>query len=98
MGDRLGEAAAWDSIGFARAQLRHYRQAAACWQRAIELTEQLGARYHQARVLVHLGDTHRAVGEPHQGRRRWRQALAIMDELGHPDADDVWARLTAPGP
>ena len=97
LGDGLGEAAAWDSLGYIYGHADSYTEAVACHQRAIELTVQLGGRYHQADALTHLGSTHHTAGNLPSARQVWRQALAILDELGHPDASQVRARLMSLG-
>jgi hypothetical protein len=40
-----------------------------------------------------LGDAHDAAGHHDIARDEWRGALAIFEELRHPDADEVRARL-----
>jgi hypothetical protein len=44
-------------------------------------------------VLTHLGDSHADSDRVDLARRVWRQALAILDELGHRDADKVRGKL-----
>jgi len=51
-----------------------------------------GDRYHEANTLTYLGDAHRASSGPDAARHAWRQALAILDELDHPDAQPVQER------
>ncbi len=91
--DRLGEAAAWDSLGYAHRHLGHHRLALACSARAIDLTEQLGERYRRAGALGNAGDTHLAAGDLHAARQAWQEALAILDDLHHPDAKSVRGKL-----
>lgn len=55
------------------------------------------ARYNQADTFDHLGRTHHAAGQLAAAHRAWYQALAILDDLQHPDAAQVRARLTASG-
>ena len=57
------------------------------------LFRDLGDRYDEADTLTHLGDTHHAAGDPDAARDAWQQALTILDELDHPDADQVRAKL-----
>lgn len=94
--DRLGEAAAWDSLGYAHRHLGHHQLALTCSARAIDLTEQLGERYRRAGALDNAGDTHLAAGDPRAARRSWQQALAILEDLRHPDADSVRRKLAGP--
>jgi hypothetical protein len=52
--------------------------------------------YHEADTLVHLGDTHRSADNPDAAREAWRQAMTILDDLHHPDADKARTRLHRP--
>jgi hypothetical protein len=42
-----------------------------------------------------LGNARHAAGELPQARHAWQQALAIMDDLQHPSADKVRAKLAS---
>jgi hypothetical protein len=44
--------------------------------------------------VCHLGDTRRAARELPQAREAWGQALAILEDLRHPNAAEVRAKLT----
>ena len=46
-------------------------------------------------ALTRLGDTHHAAGELAQARQAWQQALAILEDLQHPDAGQVRAKLAS---
>jgi hypothetical protein len=46
-----------------------------------------------AETLGHLGDSHSAAGNPAQARAAWEEALAILDDLHHPDANQIRAKL-----
>jgi tetratricopeptide (TPR) repeat protein/DNA-binding XRE family transcriptional regulator len=93
LGHRLGEAANLDSLGYAYLGLGRYREAEVCCRSAEELFLALGDRYNRAVTLIHLGDAHRGNGHVADARAAWRQALAIMDDLRHPEAATVRARL-----
>jgi DNA-binding SARP family transcriptional activator len=95
LGDRYGEAASWDSLGYAHHQLGEYPRALDCFDRAAGLHHAAGERFDEATVLAHLGDTHCAVGDPDRAVEAWRAALAILTDLGHPNADRVRATLRA---
>ena len=63
-----------------------------CWP------SELGDRYNQASVLVHIGDNlgankDGASQDPSGAGAAWREALAILEELNHPDADQVRDKL-----
>jgi DNA-binding SARP family transcriptional activator len=93
LGDVDGEAATWDSLGYAHRRLGQHTVAMSCYRRALTIYQQLGDRYRQARTLVRLGDGSSAVGDLPAAREDWWQALAILGELGHPNAEEVRAKL-----
>src|SRR5262249_62090654 len=90
-----GHAEPLDSLGYAHHHLGHYTQAVTCYRHALTLHRDLGDRYLEAETLIHLGDTHRAAGAPEAAREAWQQALTILIDLDHPDADAVRTKLTA---
>jgi tetratricopeptide (TPR) repeat protein len=89
IGDRNGQAAAWDGLGYAQRRLGQSHTAIACYQHAIELCRELGDRYTEATTLAHLGEAHQAAGQPEAAGSTWQHALDILDELDHPDADQL---------
>jgi tetratricopeptide (TPR) repeat protein/transcriptional regulator with XRE-family HTH domain len=91
--DRDGQAHAWDSLGYAHQQLGEHPRAAECFLCSLELYRELGDRCNAAEVLTHLGDTHLAAGDPAAAHTAWRQALHILIDIDHPDADGVRTRL-----
>lgn len=94
LSDRRAEACTLDSIGHTYHQLGRYKDATTHYGEAIELLRRTqGVRYSQALVLIHLGDNHHAAGERDQAGQAWRQALAILDKLNHPDAKGVRDKL-----
>jgi hypothetical protein len=44
-------------------------------------------------VLGRLGDVHHETGSPDAARHAWQRAVDVLDELGHPDADQIRAKL-----
>ena len=93
LGDRYGEAAALDSLGYAHQHLGDYARGAARCQQALAVFRELGDRYNQASVLIHVGENLSASQDLAGARVAWRAALAILEELNHPDADKVRDRL-----
>ncbi|HEY8471527.1 MAG TPA: BTAD domain-containing putative transcriptional regulator [Natronosporangium sp.] len=96
-GDRHGAAVAHDSAGYAHYHLGDHRAAVACYRRALALFRLAGNRVEAAVTLVNLGDALLACDDQPAAVAVWRQALAIFDELGHPSADAVEAKLRALG-
>jgi tetratricopeptide (TPR) repeat protein len=97
LNDHHGQARAWDSLGYARHHLGQHTEAIDCYQHAVNLYGNLGDRHGEADSLTHLGDTHHAAGHPEAADHTWRQALAILDEMQHPDADTVRIHLRSAG-
>jgi tetratricopeptide (TPR) repeat protein len=93
LGPGIVQATTWDSLGFAHHHLGHHTEAIACYRAAVDMFRGLGARADEATTLTGLGDAHQAAGDIAAARDAWRRALAILDDLAHPDADDVHARL-----
>jgi hypothetical protein len=57
------------------------------------LKRQLSDRYFEACTLTRLGDAHYRTNNFASARENWQQALTFIDQLGHPDADKIRARL-----
>jgi tetratricopeptide (TPR) repeat protein len=93
--NHAGQATTWDSLGYAHHHLGHHTQAVTCYQHALDLYHDLGNRFEEATTLSHLGDTHHTTGNDQAARDAWQHALTILDNLDHPDADTVRAKLTA---
>jgi DNA-binding SARP family transcriptional activator len=92
-GHRHGQASTWDSLGYAHRHLGQYAEAAAAYQNSIDLYRDLGDRYNEADGLIHLGDVHQTAGDRDAARAAWTEALRILTELDHPDANTVRAKL-----
>ncbi len=92
-GDLASQAGTWDSIGYAHHHLGHYRQAIADYETALRLVRSAGDKSTEAEILSHLGDALHATASHGTARDALRQALALLDQLGRPDADGIRARL-----
>jgi tetratricopeptide (TPR) repeat protein/transcriptional regulator with XRE-family HTH domain len=93
MGDRRGEADTLDSLGYAHHQLRDYAQGRLHYEQATAFYRELGDRHSEAATLARLGDTHQAAGDTGAAECAWLQALTILDQLDHPDADHIHTKL-----
>jgi tetratricopeptide (TPR) repeat protein len=93
LGEQLGESTALDSLGLTHHRLGDYAAAVRCYSRAADLRGEVGNRYRQAETLSCLGDTHESAGHRAAARDAWLRALAILDDLRHPDAARVRAKL-----
>jgi tetratricopeptide (TPR) repeat protein len=95
LGDKLCESGAWDSLGYVHHHLGQYAEAIACYRRALEFCREVGHRRSEAEILDHLAETQQVSGDPAGARESWRQALGLLNDLDHPDAHRIRARLTA---
>jgi len=93
LGNHRGEAATWDSLGYARHHLHEHTEALACYSRSLEKFRELGDRLSQAEVLTHLGDTYLVSDRREAARDAWQEALRLLADLGHSDADQIRAKL-----
>lgn len=93
LGHREGQAATWHSLGYTRHHLGQHERALTCYQHALALFRDLHDRYYEGDTLARIGDTHRAAGHLGPADIAWRLALTILDDLNHPDAEDVRKRI-----
>jgi DNA-binding SARP family transcriptional activator len=91
--DVVWQAATWDTLGYAHHQLNHHSQAILCYGQALEMFSRLGDRYEQADTLIRLGEAHHRAGNRDAGNASWRQAVDILNDLDHPDAERLRGRL-----
>jgi DNA-binding SARP family transcriptional activator len=89
----LLEGCTWDSLGYAEHHLGNFTEAVACFQRALRICRENGNRSNEADALIHLGDSYQAANDLPLARDAWQQALAILDEVQHPDAAQVRAKV-----
>jgi DNA-binding SARP family transcriptional activator/tetratricopeptide (TPR) repeat protein len=93
LNDPYGQANTWDSLGYAHHHLGHHTQAITCYHHARQLFRDLGDRYWEATTLTRLGTTHHTTGNHQAAHDAWHQALTILNQLHHPDAQQVRANL-----
>ncbi|MGA5300312.1 AfsR/SARP family transcriptional regulator [Nucisporomicrobium flavum] len=93
LGNRHGIALTLDSLGYAYHQLGRYFEAAVHYARAVGLFGDLGDRYREGATYARLGDAHDAAGDVEAARLAWRDGLAVLTELGHPEAAAVRTKL-----
>jgi tetratricopeptide (TPR) repeat protein len=93
IGDRHGEAGAWDSLGYAHHHLAEYDEAVNCYRQPLALDRGFGDRYGETEILGHLGDTHLAAGDAEAARLAWQHALKIATEIGHPSSEELSRKL-----
>jgi tetratricopeptide (TPR) repeat protein/transcriptional regulator with XRE-family HTH domain len=92
--DRYGQARALR----ARGELRHaegqYRRAADDLEQSLTRWRELNRPQWEARTLADLGDVYASVGNRQAAEVAWREALAIFQALGAPDAEALGERLS----
>lgn len=81
------------AFGYAYHQLGEYQEAARFYRQSAELLRESGGRNYEAIALTHLGDSYEAAGEADLARGAWHAALSILDAMGHPEVEQITARL-----
>ncbi|MEV0136807.1 tetratricopeptide repeat protein [Dactylosporangium sp. NPDC050688] len=91
--DPICQANAWHSFGYSHHRLGDYHQALTCYHQALGRFRQAGDDHLAGLILTDLGDAHSCLGETAAADEAWREALALLDNVRHPDAEKVRARL-----
>jgi DNA-binding SARP family transcriptional activator/tetratricopeptide (TPR) repeat protein len=91
--DYFGLTETYDSLGYAHRHLGHHKEAITCYQQAVNLCGELGDRYDEADSLDSLGNAHHDFGDSELARIAWQRALTILEQLDHPRADRVRAKM-----
>jgi tetratricopeptide (TPR) repeat protein/DNA-binding XRE family transcriptional regulator len=86
------------NLGDTHQFLGNYPQAIDYHCQALELNRQLGDHYTEAQTLTRLGDAYEAAAKPDAAQDAWRQAVAILLDLHHPDAALIRAKLSKLSP
>jgi len=97
LGYQNAEGYAWHDLGFINQQIGQPGQAISCYERALDIYRQLTDRYYESKALTGLGNARLAAGDLAGARQAWQDALAILDELGHSDADQLRVRIAGAG-
>ncbi|WP_151482911.1 AfsR/SARP family transcriptional regulator [Streptomyces albicerus] len=93
IGDSWIEGIALDILGTAHHRLQRYDDAVEYYHQALDTQADIGNQWGQAHTLGNLGDVHLAAGKPDAARKSWQQALAILEKVRHPDAEEIRERL-----
>lgn len=81
--------------GVALLGLGRLAEGIACISESVEMFFTMGEHYEAADVLSQLGTIHLRQGDGALARECWVRSARLLTELGHPDADDVRAKLAA---
>jgi tetratricopeptide (TPR) repeat protein len=84
-------AGVYDSLGLIHLRMGDSHQAADYYRRSVDIYEAEGERYFHATALARVGDALEAAGDTAGARAQRLSALAILDELLHPEADNLRA-------
>jgi DNA-binding SARP family transcriptional activator/tetratricopeptide (TPR) repeat protein len=95
LGGPLSQYHVWDSLGYIELHLGNFARAAEHLESALGLCRDHGNRHAEGEILTHVGDARHAAGDLPQARHAWRQALAIYDDIGHPDTEKIRAKLAS---
>jgi tetratricopeptide (TPR) repeat protein len=88
-----GQATTCDSLGFIHHRIGNLESATAYYRKAKNHFREIGDQVHVGHALAGLGDVYMTGGQASVAVQHWRQAYAVLDRLGHPDADLVLAKL-----
>ncbi|WP_051772729.1 tetratricopeptide repeat protein [Saccharothrix sp. NRRL B-16314] len=92
--DDYYRAATSDNLGYINHRLGHYDRAIGHYRLSIDLYWAASDQHSAASTLSRMGDTYIHRGDPPSAERAWREALGILDDLEHPEAEVVRRKLT----
>ncbi len=92
-GEINGLGAVHDTLGRAYHGRGDHAAAIEHLERAAGIKRTLGETYLEAMTLTDLGEVYAAAGDQAAAGRTWRQALALLERLDHPAAEEVRSRL-----
>jgi hypothetical protein len=95
-GDRYGQAAVWDSLGYAHRLLGHHAKPSPATSGTSTCAARAATPTTRPTRCCPLATHIRPPGTQDVARRPWQQALAIIDDLHRPDAGQVRVRLLNP--
>ncbi|MES4886321.1 BTAD domain-containing putative transcriptional regulator [Streptomyces sp. NPDC000349] len=93
VGNRWVEGVVLDILGTVAHRLRRYAEAIERYEQALEAHRDVANQWGEGHTLSNLGDAQLATSEPGAARDSWLKALAIWEELDHPDAESMRDRL-----
>jgi len=93
LGDMYGRGYALYNLGHLYRRTRRFEDSLRWLEQALEVRREIGDRQGQADTLVEIGDVWDEKGRKDLARPRWREALAIFDDLAAPEAATVRSRM-----
>jgi DNA-binding SARP family transcriptional activator len=94
-GNPGGVADSLHSIGFVYFKLGDYAKSKTHYEQALEDYREVGSPFGEAESMAGLGDIMVAEGDADGARTRWLDAVVILDQLSHPMAGEVHAKIAA---
>jgi tetratricopeptide (TPR) repeat protein/transcriptional regulator with XRE-family HTH domain len=91
--DQFAEAYTLGSLGDLHHLEANQQQAACCLERSAALWRKLDMQLELARTLQRLGDVYLNAGSSASAESAWREALMLLEPVGHPDAKRIASRL-----
>jgi tetratricopeptide (TPR) repeat protein len=82
-----------NSLGNCHHRLGDHARAIERFRQALDIYRELGDRYYEADTLADLMGPLEAMGDIDAARSAGEDAVAILEELGHSEADRVRARV-----
>jgi DNA-binding SARP family transcriptional activator/tetratricopeptide (TPR) repeat protein len=89
----VGQALILTALGRVHRRQGRHPEALACLREGLAIAERVDERRSAAICLRELGAVHQETGEAPAARDHWSRALALFEELGVPEADEVRALL-----
>jgi tetratricopeptide (TPR) repeat protein len=86
-------AGVYDSLGLIHLRMGDPHQAADCYRRSVDIYAAQGERYFHATALARVGDALEEAGDTAAARDHRLAALTILDDLQHPESDNLRAKL-----
>jgi len=93
-GNRECAIGCWIILGDIERDSGHTTRALRCYGTATRLSREVGHSLWVANALTSLGDLQDSLGHRPAAERSWREALAILTDLDHPDAEGMLRRLS----
>lgn len=91
--NRWVEGVTLDILGTVHRRLHRYDEAIEYYHQALKSHRDIGNRWGEGHTLGNLGDAQLGAGESGAARGSWLEALAILSECDHADAEKIRERL-----
>lgn len=92
-GDLNTQASAYHTLGYVERARRSTDKSIHWYQQALDLYITCGSRFTTAKTHSDLGDVYADAGDFSTAKECWTAAHSIYQELNHPNAEDVQAKL-----